>query len=331
MNTPPNTERNKQEDRMPQGRTLLRGFLGGLLMGLANLVPGVSGGTMLVATGVYGHFVHAVARCSTLRLRLGPVVMLSIVVFGALMMILLGAGVLSELVRDHRWIMYSLFIGFTLGGVPLLWSMTRPMDARSTLGMISGIVAMAVLAMLEGIMDGPATDSSNTLLLVITGAAAGSAMVLPGVSGSYLLLVLGQYVLILGAVDQLRQGDMDAFTSVLLPVAIGVVLGVVVISNIVSMLLKHARQATLGVLLGLLLGAVFGLWPFRAPIAPQIGDTIRGELIENQTQLDAIDPGHWGTAVFAPGLGMILASIALVVVGGCISLLISRLGRSEKV
>ena len=136
---------------MPQGRTLLRGFLGGLLMGLANLVPGVSGGTMLVATGVYGHFVHAVARCSTLRLRLGPVVMLSIIVFGALMMILLGAGVLSELVRDHRWIMYSLFIGFTLGGVPLLWSMTRPMDARSTLGMISGIVAMAVLAMLEGI------------------------------------------------------------------------------------------------------------------------------------------------------------------------------------
>jgi putative membrane protein len=330
VQTPPNTHPNRQEGRIPPGRTLLRGFLGGLLMGLANLVPGVSGGTMLVATGVYDHFVNAVARCSTLRLRLGPIVMLGIIIFGALLMILVGAGPLSELVRDHRWIMYSLFIGFTLGGVPLLWSMTRPMDARSLLGMISGIVAMAALALLESVMDAPATDSSNTLLLVITGAAAGAAMVLPGVSGSYLLLVLGQYVLILGAVDQLRRGDMDAFTSVLLPVAIGVVLGVVIISNIVAHLLKRARQATLGVLLGLLLGAVFGLWPFRAPVAPQIGDVIRGQLLENQAQVDAIDPGHWATAFFAPGSGMLFASLGLIVVGGVASLLISRLGRTRK-
>ena len=327
---PLHSEHNTPEGRIPPGRTLLRGFLGGLLMGLANLVPGVSGGTMLVATGVYDHFVNAVARCSTLRLRLGPIVMLGIIIFGALLMILVGAGPLSELVRDHRWIMYSLFIGFTLGGVPLLWSMTRPMDARSLLGMISGIVAMAALALLESVMDAPATDSSNTLLLVITGAAAGAAMVLPGVSGSYLLLVLGQYVLILGAVDQLRRGDMDAFTSVLLPVAIGVVLGVVIISNIVAHLLKRARQATLGVLLGLLLGAVFGLWPFRAPVAPQVGDVIRGQLLENQAQVDAIDPGHWATAFFAPGSGMLFASFALIVVGGVASLLISRLGRTRK-
>ena len=299
-------------------------------MGLANLVPGVSGGTMLVATGVYGHFVQAVARCSTFRFRLGPIVMLSIIAFGALVMILLGAGVLSDLVRDHRWIMYSLFIGFTLGGVPLLWSMTRPMDARSMLGMICGIAAMAVLALLEGITDGPATDSSNTLLLVITGAAAGSAMVLPGVSGSYLLLVLGQYVLILGAVDQLRRGDMDAFTTVLLPVAIGVVLGVVIISNIVAQLLKHARQATLGVLLGLLLGAVFGLWPYRSPVPPQIGDVIRGQLLDTQAQVDAVDPGHWSTAFYTPTFGMIIASLGLIAVGGIASLLISRLGRASE-
>lgn len=108
---------------------------------------------MLVATGVYGHFVQAVARCSTFRFRLGPIVMLSIIAFGALVMILLGAGVLSDLVRDHRWIMYSLFIGFTLGGVPLLWSMTRPMDARSMLGMICGIAAMAAMPQIMPSID----------------------------------------------------------------------------------------------------------------------------------------------------------------------------------
>ena len=102
MHTQAPQHRNPQEDRIPPGRTLLRGFLGGILMGLANLVPGVSGGTMLVATGVYGHFVHAVARCSTFRFRLGPIVMLAIIAFGALLMILLGAGILGLTLTSRR-------------------------------------------------------------------------------------------------------------------------------------------------------------------------------------------------------------------------------------
>lgn len=319
----------QDEYRVPPVGTLSRGFFGGILMGLANLVPGVSGGTMLVATGVYGHFINAVARCSTFRFKAGPVVMLGIIVLGALMAILLGAGTMSSLVMDHRWVMYSLFIGLTLGGVPLLWKMARPMNTNTMLGLAVGLVAMVVLALLEGTADGPVFEQSSGWLLVLTGAAAGAAMVLPGVSGSYLLLVLGQYVIILEAVDTLRKGEASDAMGVLLPVGIGVVIGVVLVSNIVSMLLRRARNATLGVLIGLLLGAVFGLWPYRAPVKPQAGDMIRGQLIETQAQIDAVDPGHWASAFFSPSVAMVAGSLALIIVGFLASIAISRLGRKD--
>jgi putative membrane protein len=117
--------------------------------------------------------------------------------------------------------------------------------------------------------------------------------------------------------------------GVILPVGIGVVIGVVLISNIVSLLLRRARNATLGVLIGLLMGAVFGLWPYRAPVRPHVGDMIRGQLIETQAQIDAVDPGHWASASFSPSIAMVAGSLALIIVGVLASLAISRLGRED--
>jgi uncharacterized membrane protein len=204
------------------------------------------------------------------------------------------------------------------------------MHTPAVLGMITGIVAMAALALLESATNGPVTHQSGTAMLILTGAAAGAAMVLPGLSGSYLLLILGQYISILAAVEALRQGQYELAFGVLIPVAIGVGIGIILISNIVASLLKHARQATLGVLLGLLLGSVFGLWPFRAPGVPQIGDFIRGQLLETQRQVNAVDPDHWNNAPFTPTLGIAFASLGLLLVGFIVSASISRLGRHDQ-
>jgi len=310
---------------------MARGCFGGILMGLANLVPGVSGGTMLVATGVYGHFVNAVAHISTLRFHRRSVAMLAIIVVSALLTIVIGAGTMRTLVVEHRWMMYSLFIGLTLGGVPLLWSMVRPMNAPAVLGAAAGLVAMIVLAGLESTTGGSAVGQGGVIMLVITGIAAGAAMVLPGVSGMYLVLVLGQYVVILDALDGIRNREFDSLLSVILPVGIGVIIGVVVISNIVSKLLVHARSATLGVLLGLLVGAVFGLWPFRATRSPVVGDIVRGQLVETDAQAQAIKPSNWPMESFDPGLGMFIGAVALLLGGFIASLLITRLGRHEKI
>lgn len=238
-------------------------------MGLANLVPGVSGGTMLVAAGIYPQFIDSVARVTTLRPDRRSVTFLLVTGGAAALVIVLLAGTVRDLVLQHRWAMYSLFLGSTLGGVPAMWRLIGRPDARSWLGAAAGIAAMAASA-LAPVGSGDGTGEAGALLLAGLGAFA--AMILPGLSGGYLLVLSGQYVPILGAVDGLRAAvfagvdgawaALMASARVLAPFALGGVVAIVGVSSLVRLLLRRQRSLTLGFLLGLLAGAVLGLWPF---------------------------------------------------------------------
>ena len=313
---------------------LLRGLLGGVLMGLANLVPGISGGTMLVAAGVYPRFVSSIAELSTLRIRLPAIAVVGTIAGSALLSILLLAGVVKDLVVDHRWIMYSLFIGLTLGGLPVVWRMARPATPSLWIGAGGGFLAMVALALARG-GDAAGAGESNALLLGTAGLAGASAMILPGISGGYLLLLLGQYVPILSGIDAfktaLRAGDlgaaMEPALGVMLPVGIGVVVGVVAVSNAVRWLLLHHEKATLGVLLGLIVGAVLGLWPFQQSVEPVLGETvIKGQVVtaENLAEFGRED---YPTAYFPPGAVQVAASLGLVGLGLLATFGIAHLGR----
>ena len=105
--------------------------LGGSLMGLANLVPGISGGTMLVAAGVYHRFIEAISELSRLRFRAPTLLTLAAVVGPALCSIALFATLVSQALVEMRWVMYSLFIGLTFGGVPVLWKVLRPANTAA--------------------------------------------------------------------------------------------------------------------------------------------------------------------------------------------------------
>ena len=161
----------------PAPRIALRAALGGVLMGLANLVPGVSGGTMLLAAGVYEAFVSAVADVSTLRIRLRPVLVLGTIAGSAALAILLLAGPTKELVVAHRWIMYSLFIGLTLGGVPLVWRMARPVDATVVAGAVTGLIVMILMALGEG---SAGSGDHGPFRLVVGGVAGATSQTSEG-------------------------------------------------------------------------------------------------------------------------------------------------------
>ncbi|MCY4535812.1 MAG: DUF368 domain-containing protein, partial [Bryobacterales bacterium] len=92
-------------------------------MGLANLVPGVSGGTMLLATGIYPQCIEAIAKLTTLRPDRSAMALISAVAVAAGAVVLLVAGTMRDLVLMHRWMTYSVFLGATLGGVPILWKL----------------------------------------------------------------------------------------------------------------------------------------------------------------------------------------------------------------
>lgn len=326
-----------EEPKVALPRLAVRGVIGGVLMGLANLVPGISGGTMLLAAGVYPRFIRAIAEVTTFKLRTPSLVVLGAVGLSALVAIGSLAGVVKNLVVHHRWIMYSLFIGLTLGGVPVVWKMAGKATRGLWVGAFVGFLAMTGLALAQTSGLGETGgDSGGFMMLLVAGIAGASAMILPGVSGGYLLLVLGQYVAILGGIHALtvalKARDLsaawDPILGVVLPVGLGVVIGIVVVSNLLKVLLARFEKPTLGALLGLLLGAVVGLWPFQAGVKPALGDTVCGQSM-TADKLENLSPDKWPTDFFTPTVLQILAAVGLVAAGFAITTLVARFGRTK--
>ncbi len=310
---------------------LARAALGGLLMGLANLVPGISGGTMLLAAGVYPAFIDGVAELTSLRLRLRPLALVGTVAAAAALAILLLAGSVRLLVVEHRWVMYSLFIGLTLGGAPLVWRMLRPPTPAVWAGVAAGLTLM--LLMIAG-LGGDAGGERSTALLLLSGLAGASAMILPGVSGGYLLLLLGQYEVILGAIDAIKRGllaappdveGIGAAMGIAVPVGVGVLIGVVGVSHGLRWLLRHHAAPTLGALLGLLLGAVIGLWPFQQPRQPRAGELHAGRVLD-AAQAAALPRDDWPLERFRPSPVQVGGALGLIAAGLGVTLALGRLG-----
>ncbi len=313
-------------------RLLLRCLIGGTMMGLANLVPGISGGTMLLAVGVYPLFVTGVAELTTLRFRLRSLIALAAIGGAASLAILLLAGPVKDLVVNHRWVMYSLFIGLTLGGVPVVWKLLKPFTLAAGLGCAAGLVVMAAMAFLEP--PEAASGAGAWVMLLVAGVAGASAMILPGVSGGYLLLILGQYIPILSGIEQaktsLQAGDWNRLLEamyVLAPVAVGVFVGVVGVSNLIKFLLERRRKPTLGVLLGLLLGAVLGLWPFQQAAPPRPGDIVKGQVM-TEAAIAKLRPEEYPVRRFHPTPWQMAASVGLILAGLAVTTGVARLGES---
>lgn len=263
---------------------VVRAPIAGVLMGLANLVPGVSGGTMVLVMGLYDDFVTSIADVTRFRLRRDNVALLAVLGGAAFIIIALCAGVMSRAVTHNRSMMFSLFIGMTLGGAPILIRLIRPIRMSAVLGCLVGIALMIAIA--ETRQPAPQRPNASSDAVVIepvvietayvrdflAGALGMSAMVLPGISGAYMLLIMGRYGTILAAISSAKHwvtsggtdGDLETILGVLIPVAIGSILSIVLLSNLLKWLLHHREKQTVGVLLGILFGSVRGIWPFDA-------------------------------------------------------------------
>jgi putative membrane protein len=258
---------------------VVRTGIAGVLMGLANLVPGVSGGTMVLVMGLYDEFVTSVADVTRFKFTRRNIFFLVLIFCIAGVTIAFLSGPTVRLVNTQRSAMYSLFVGMTLGGAPLLYKMLRPIKKASITGLILGLALMVALKTTE--QEKPAkADITGSLVMVepsysrdvVAGVLGISAMVLPGISGAYMLLVLGRYKAILAAISLLKEwvttfckeGDPITGLKVVIPVGIGAVLGLVTLSNFLKWMLHHHTAPTLGFLMGVLLGAVIGIWPFDA-------------------------------------------------------------------
>lgn len=245
----------------------LRLSIGGVFMGLANLVPGVSGGTMVLALGLYDEFIRAMADLSRLRFSRRSLIVLAMLFGISFLTIAAAASLIEYLMVAFKPGMLALFIGMTLGGSPLLWKEIRPANPGAWAGIAAGILVMAIVAFVLR----PDASSPGLLLWFFGGLIASSAMILPGISGSYMLLIMGLYIPLISAISAgvaaLRKFDLPTALelgfTIGAPVAIGLLVGLVVFSNLIRFCLDRFPKPTHSVLLGLLLGSVLGLWPFQ--------------------------------------------------------------------
>lgn len=308
------------------------------MMGLANLVPGVSGGTMLLVVGVYSRFIDAVADVTALRIRGKSLVFLSLVVMGAGLTILFLAGPIKAAVSEYRAVTYSLFIGLTLGSLPLVWMQAKPISRGFFFFAIFFFAFMVLLTF--GFEDSASgsTSEGSVLLLFVAGFLGAGSMILPGLSGAYILLLLGQYLPILHGIEQLKSGlfgdqvsgQTDLFSiveglGVVGPVCVGVLLGVVAVANVMRWLLVRYRSNVYGVLVGLVVGSVLGLWPFRGEPAYQGEGSSGVRAGYTEAQGAASD----GARRYSLRQDEVVSFLVLVGIGATITISLHRLTRSR--
>lgn len=236
-------------------------------MGLANLVPGISGGTMILAVGLYDRFIGAVADVTRFRFKPAGIGFLAVLGAGLALAVVSLSGVAVNLVSEYRWVMYSLFVGLTLGGVPELLRLSRPISIGVVVAFLGGVgVLLAMLLQFSG-----AQLPETIPVFVGVGAAGAASMILPGISGSTVLLILGMYELVIGSLSlsALRE-DVAGSLRILVPVVVGAVLGIALLSNLLKFLLARFSSVSHGALLGLLVGSVLILWPFQDPVHPEL-------------------------------------------------------------
>jgi len=246
----------------------------GFLMGSADIVPGVSGGTMALITGIYDRLIFAIKSVDQHFVK--KIVTLKFAeafkIFHWKFFFLLFTGLIGAVffftkivplqiyMFTHPEIVYGLFFGLILGSVFLLIIEIAP-EKRGWKNMFP-IVAGALFGF--WIVTLVPTDTPSTAWFVmLSGAISICAMILPGISGSYLLLILRQYDYILTQLGNLGTSETVASILNLAPFFLGAFIGIILFSRVLSWLLKNFHATTLLVLVGFLIGSLYVIWPYQ--------------------------------------------------------------------
>ncbi len=283
-------------------------------MGAADVVPGVSGGTIALVLGIYQRLIDTVrsgARAlGTLakgdwrgfveRLRTIDFMFIVPLGVGILLAVASLASVIEQQLHDNPENMAGLFFGLVVASVVIgLGLLTHRDNQTHAMILISAIVVFGLL----GFQSGPVLDPSP-LVFFGAGALAICAMILPGISGSFILLMIGMYAAVIGAVDD------RAFADLVL-VALGAVVGLALFSSLLGWVLDHHFDTVMAVLIGLMLGSLRVLWPWPHGV---------GVISEDQSEVIN------GTGLDWPGASEWLNPSLLAVVGVAVVLGIARLG-----
>lgn len=245
---------------------VIRSLFGGFLMGMADLVPGVSGGTIALVLGIYERLIASIRAGSSalgrllkgdmvsFRRHLGDVewVFLLPLLAGILTAVLSLSRVIGHQLEVNPTIMAAVFFGLVLGSVVIAIRMVKqPGPVHLWVGLVIGVAVFVLLGL------GGETTVANPSLLVFfgSGALAICAMILPGISGSLILVLIGMYAAVLEAVNDREFLRVGVFT-------IGTIVGLALFSQVLHWALRHHHDVVLAGLIGLMAGSLRVVWPW---------------------------------------------------------------------
>lgn len=241
--------------------------LKGLAMGAANVIPGVSGGTIALITGIFERLINAIKSFNLIAVKLlikgqfkafaqhTDLAFLSGVFAGVGIAIISLARLLDYLFTHYPVYIWAYFFGLILASVFFVGRTVEKWSWQAILAFIIG----AFLAIGLSFMN-PATENQGTLYLMLCGVAAICSMILPGLSGSFVLILMGNYQLIM--IDAVNTLNLQ----ILLPVALGAAGGLIIFSHILAWVFKRFRNQTIALLSGFILGSLGIIWPWKETI-----------------------------------------------------------------
>lgn len=248
----------------------------GALMGAAEVVPGVSGGTIALIVGIYQTLINSIAGLIlSIRQLVGlapgkastkvalntfaslPWRLLIPVGIGMILALVLGAGIIEPLLEEQPIAMKALFFGLVIAGTYVPAHMVTKVGGWSPSYIVIAVISAVVVFFLTGLPQGTMNDPS-LIVVFLSASIAICALVLPGVSGSYLLLTVGMYEPTIAAVN-----DRDFIYLAVF--ALGAILGLAIFVSVLKWLLENRARITLVIITGLMVGSLRALWPWQGP------------------------------------------------------------------
>lgn len=246
-------------------------FLKGFAMGAANVIPGVSGGTIAFITGIYERLINALKsvdlKAARYLMKLDfrgfarhvDLVFLAALGSGVVFSIVTLAKFLKEAYRIEPVWVDAFFFGLILASIFSVGKMVKSWRAVEIVALLVGLGIAVWIGFLS-----PAGENRNPVYLAVCGVAGMCSMIIPGVSGSFILLLLGNYrLIVLDAVNNLRQMNFTEALPVLTPVCFGAVIGLIALSHILSWLFRRYHDTAVALITGFVAGSLVIIWPWK--------------------------------------------------------------------
>jgi len=242
-------------------------ILKGLGVGIANIIPGVSGGTIALITGIFVRLINAIKSFDIRAARLlfagkwkgfaakTDLYFLVAVFTGVIIAIVLLAKLFGFLFTNYPVYIWAYFFGLVLASI---YFVGKRIDRLSISVMIFLMLGTAIAIVLS--FFNPTTQNEGPFYLFLCGVVAICSMILPGLSGSFVLILMGNYQLV--AIDAIN----DRNIAILFPFFIGAVVGLIAFSHLLSWVFRHYKNQTIALLTGFILGSLTILWPWKEPV-----------------------------------------------------------------